>query len=106
MSGAPDVVCDVQVPRDDDNTYVPQSWLADLSPNFAAIGLAVFLLSHDLGQVVPGAELVERQHADDPPLDEMIGELVEAGYLLPEADGGVQRYRLVHPDRLGPLSTV
>lgn len=101
----PDIVCDVDVPRDGENTNVPQIWLKDLFPSHPTVGLAVFLLSHDLGEVIPGSELEERRHSDDPPIADMLRELKLGGYLKPETVDGVERLRLVHPARLGPLPT-
>ncbi|MEU7978288.1 hypothetical protein AB0B63_07120 [Micromonospora sp. NPDC049081] len=100
-----DIVCDVDVPRDGENTAVPQIWLKDLFPEYPTVGLVVFLLSHDLGEVVPGLVLAERGHPNDPPVAEMVRELKRGGYLVPESVDGVKRLRLVHPARLGPLPT-
>lgn len=102
----PDIVCDVEVPRDGENTHVPQIWLKDLFPSFPTVGLVVFLLSHDLGEVIPGSELEKRQHPSDPPVADMLRELKTGGYLKPETVAGVERYRLVHPARLGPLPSL
>ncbi len=99
----PDIVCDVDVPRDGEHTYVPEVWLKDLFPSFSTVGLVVFLLSHDLGRVVSGAEMVERCHADDVPLAEMLAELKAGGFLVPDGGAVDGRLRLVHPARLGPL---
>ncbi|MFF0822442.1 hypothetical protein ACFYUR_18935 [Micromonospora haikouensis] len=102
----PDIICDVDVPYDGKNVYIPQTWFDDFPPNFDAFGVAMFLLSHRRGEVVTGEALADRwAHVGDKPLGVTVGDLVEAGYLVPETADGVGRYRLVHPARLGPLPT-
>lgn len=102
----PDIVQDVDVPHDGENVHIPPAWIDDLPPNFDAFGFAVFLLSHKRGEVVTGQRIADRWKADmEQPLPATIRDMVDAGYLVPETADGVQRYRLVHPARLGPLPT-
>lgn len=96
----PDIVCDVDVPRDGGHFGVPTAWIDDDAVSFSAKGILVYVVGHPRGAVVTDSRGLG---PDEPSVGEVVAELVEAGYLLPETVDGVERLRLVHPARLGPL---
>lgn len=98
----PDILCDVDVPQDDTNTYVPNSWITDPAIDFSMKGLIYHVLSYPAGTVVSGAELGQGRAPDDPTAAELVDGLRAAGYLMPNEDARAP-WRLVHPDRLPPL---
>ncbi len=90
----------LQVPRDDTSTGVPMTWIDDHDTDLAARGFLYAVLSYaDPGVEVTDA-MVGPRHPSDPPIVDMLAELVRAGYLIPS---GGDRFELVHPDRLQPL---
>ena len=97
----PDIMCDVDLPRDSKNTWLPTSWTNDREVSLSATGVACHVATYPAGTVVPGAELSRSWAEGDSPAA-VVAELVGAGYLLPD---GPNRFRLVHPARLGPLPT-
>ena len=97
----PDIMCDVELPRDSKNTWLPTSWTNDPEVSLAATGVACHVATYPAGTVVPGAELSRAWAEGDSPAA-VVAELVGAGYLLPD---GPNRFRLVHPARLGPMPT-
>jgi hypothetical protein len=101
--GLPDILCDVDVPRGAGTTGIPRVWIEDREVSFSGKGMAFHVLSYPQGTVVPGSELARTARGEDEPSPaEIVAELVDAGYLIPE-QGGPAAYRLVHPARLGPL---
>ena len=97
----PDIMCDVDLPRDSKNTWLPTSWTNDREVSLSATGVACHVATYPAGTVVPGAELSRAWAEGDSPAA-AVAELVKAGYLLPD---GPNRFRLVHPARLGPMPT-
>jgi len=97
----PAIVCDVELPRDAKNTYAPTVWIEDNEIDFDSKGIILRVATYPTGTVVSGAELSQGWAEGDSPAA-VVAELVEAGYLLPD---GPNRFRLVHPARLGPLPT-
>ena len=87
MGSTVQIVCDVQVPAEDGMVAVPTCWALDEAISFEASGVLVRALDSSAPQVMPARA---------------VAELVEAGYLLPD---GPNRFRLVHPARLGPMPT-
>lgn len=93
--------CDLAIPRTAEDVWIPTAWARDSTISFEARGFIAELLSYaEPGLVVNEATLPFRHHPDNPPLSEVVAELVAAGYLVRELG---DRYRLVHPDRLPPL---
>ncbi len=93
------VYCNLRVPRHDDATGVPAAWMHDLGLSAAARGFVAMLLI----QTPPGRPTdlgLFEQHPDDPPISEVMAELLDAGYLIPT---GPSEWELVHPGRLAPL---
>ena len=101
MESMPDIVCDVDLPRDARSTGIPRSWVRDPKVSLSATGVACHVATYPAGTVVPGAELSRAWAEGDSPAA-VVAELVGAGYLLPD---GPSRFRLVHPARLGPMPT-
>lgn len=99
----PDIVCDVDVPSTDDTVSVPTSWIDDDAISLSAKGVIFRVVSYPVGAVV---EPDRKLGADEPTAVEVVEELRLAGYLRSETVDGVERFRLVHPDRLGPLPAV
>lgn len=100
MAG-PFITTALRFPRGNGSTGIPQTWINDNAITFDALG---FLLAVSYAE--PGKEVDvggERRHPLDPPVADLIAELVDAGYLDPAGDS---RYELVHPDRLPPLPDV
>lgn len=96
MTG-PIITTDLDLPRGPD-ANLPLAWIEDRQVSLDARGLLHAALSH-AGPDVDLADL--GWHPTDPPVAGLVAELVEAGYLIPAGDN---RYRLIHPDRLGPLT--
>lgn len=98
----PDILCDVDVPQNSANVYIPNSWINDRAVDFSMKGLIFHVLSYPAGTVVSGAELGRGRAPDEPTPAEMVAGLEAAGYLVRNDDGRAP-WRLVHPDRLPPL---
>jgi hypothetical protein len=91
-------VCDLDIPRDERNTYIPTAWIEDDEVDFEARGFLLMLLSYAEPGVVVDEGTVKPRHPNDPPMAFVVEELVRGGYLIAETG---DRYRLVHPTRLG-----
>jgi hypothetical protein len=98
-----DFVTELRFPHTKGDTAVPHAWIDDVpkSAGVEALGLLLTLLSFTRPGVVTALSEVElTRHPDDAPVPDLVGRLVEAGYLHVE---GNDRYALVHPERLGPI---
>lgn len=96
------------LPRTDTTTSFPPAW--GLDPQLSGMGrLLIYKMGSYLapGVTIADAELDRTNTEDQPPSRDLIGELIELGYLSTIGPGiaGLEAYELVHPPRLGPLPT-
>jgi len=95
-------ICNLDVPRTETHTGVPQSWIDDHTVDLEVHGfLYVLLAVAEPGLVVNEADIPMR--AGDRPVTEIVGECQRHGYLEARGD---DLYELVHPGRLEPLPKV
>lgn len=85
---------DLHLPQTATVTGVPATWVDDKSISFAALGFLSTLASYADQDVISEHD-VSSDHPDDPPMPDVIAELVAAGYLvLRESD----HYEIVDPN--------
>jgi hypothetical protein len=89
----------LELPRPASAAVVPTSWAQDRAISFAALGFLGEVFSYTQPDSPCRSDQLSR-HPSNPPMADLLADLVEGGYLIPAGEG---RYELVHPDRLPPL---
>jgi hypothetical protein len=87
--------CNLNVPRTVDAVGMPSTWAHDDEITFAARGLLGRLIDVAEPGAIVDEEYLGEPGPDDPSIESMVRELVQAGYLVPS-----QHFRVVYPARL------